>query len=131
MGCHDTQRLRHGESMNPTPTPTLRAGASADSGAGGHTTDDHRVNTVRTWWGLLDEWIPTGRRLSDARWPQRHQAVVWVLWLHLPVLGAVGLLTGDDPVHVVGGVGLLAAGAVIAGSRRSAAVRCWSTSPEG
>jgi PAS domain S-box-containing protein len=104
--------------MNPTPTPTLRAGASADSGAGGHTTDDHRVNTVRTWWGLLDEWIPTGRRLSDARWPQRHQAVVWVLWLHLPVLGAVGLLTGDDPVHVVGGVGLLAAGAVIAGSRR-------------
>jgi hypothetical protein len=113
--------------MNPTPTPTLRAGASADSGAGGHTTDDHRVNTVRTWWGLLDEWIPTGRRLSDARWPQRHQAVVWVLWLHLPVLGAVGLLTGDDPVHVVGG----GSGPSRRWRRWSAAVRCWSTSPEG
>ena len=41
-------------------------------------------------------WLPRGQRLSDARWPIRHRAMVWVLWVHVPALWA-----GGDTVRLV------------------------------
>lgn len=93
---------------------------SADVSAGAQTTHDDRVDALRTWLATVLEWVPTGHSLSDARWAQRHRAMVWVLWLHLPVLGAVGMALNNGVLHVAGGLGPLALGAALASSGRLA-----------
>ena len=40
--------------------------------------------------------LPTGRRLPDAVWNRRHQAILTVLWLHVPALAVFGILTGHN-----------------------------------
>ena len=82
-------------------------------------TDDLSVNLhLPRWMGMLREWVPTGNFLSDARWPERHRVMVRVLWLHVFGIGVLGSMLREDPAHLAAGVGLLGAGAVLAGSGR-------------
>ena len=67
---------------------------------------------LKAWRSRATGWLPTGSRLSDARWPDHHRAMLWALWLHLPPLAVVGLATRESPDHVAVSVGLLLLGAL-------------------
>jgi PAS domain S-box-containing protein len=69
---------------------------------------------AHAWLAAATGWLPRGRRLSHARWSQRHRVVLWVLWPHLPVLALVGV-AGDHPTWHVGlEIAALALGATVA-----------------
>ena len=56
--------------------------------------------------------LPHGRSLPDAEWGARHRGLLVVLWLHLPLLAAIGLFGRAHPLYVLGeltGVAVLAA----------------------
>jgi methyl-accepting chemotaxis protein len=61
--------------------------------------------------------LPTGGTLPDDVWRVRHQGIVTVLWLHVPLLFVFALIRGNSWPH-----GLLEAGAVAI----SAAAAQWS-----
>ncbi len=66
------------------------------------------INTVR-------DTLPHGNLLPAEAWQRRHRAILVVLWLHVPLLLGVGVLTGHGLVHSSGEsflVALLAFGAV-------------------
>jgi diguanylate cyclase (GGDEF)-like protein len=49
----------------------------------------------RAAWRPRRPWfLPEGRRLSDEVWTQRHKALTWALWAHVPALFAFGLIRG-------------------------------------
>ena len=68
------------------------------------------------WRALVTSWLPTGSTLSDSRWASRHRAMVWVLWLHLPALLCVGLLSPHGLHHVLPDIAALSLGASAATS---------------
>jgi diguanylate cyclase (GGDEF)-like protein/PAS domain S-box-containing protein len=43
--------------------------------------------------------LPQGVRLSALEWDQRHRWIMRLLWLHVPVIVAYGLATGNGPLH--------------------------------
>jgi methyl-accepting chemotaxis protein len=47
------------------------------------------------------DWLPHGTRLSDESFAGRHRTVLTVLWLHLPVLAAIGIASDFDARHVL------------------------------
>ncbi|BAS10554.1 sensor protein kinase WalK [Arthrobacter sp. Hiyo4] len=68
---------------------------------------------VTTWPERIRTWLPSGEGLSDVLWARRHRAMLWALWLHIPVLAVIGILAGTTPSHIVIEVGLLAVGAAL------------------
>jgi diguanylate cyclase (GGDEF)-like protein len=74
-------------------------------------------------------FLPEGRTLSPEVWQQRHRAMTWLLWLHVPFLFVFGLLRDFSLASVTAQVGILVVPAVIAMSPRlSRRVRSASTS---
>ena len=69
---------------------------------------------LQRWLAPVVGWLPRGQSLSDARWPSRHRAMVWVLWIHVPALWALGVLLGYGPFHVMVDMAPLAFGATVA-----------------
>ena len=69
---------------------------------------------LQRWFAPVVGWLPRGQSLSDARWPIRHRAMVWVLWLHVPALWSLGVLLGYNPLHVMVDMAPLAFGATVA-----------------
>ena len=49
----------------------------------------------------LFRYLPRGGSLPCAVWAKRHRAMTVILWLHLPLVMAVGLGTENEPGHVV------------------------------
>jgi len=58
--------------------------------------------------------LPSGNLLPEDVWLRRHQVIVVILALHVPVLMAYGLAAGLGALHVAGEVALVAVPAVIA-----------------
>jgi diguanylate cyclase (GGDEF)-like protein len=61
---------------------------------------------------------PRGDLLPDDIWLRRHRVIVFVLWLHVPALAAIGLFSGLSAPHVAVEVGAIAAAALLARSDR-------------
>jgi methyl-accepting chemotaxis protein len=51
--------------------------------------------------GSLANLLPRLAGLPDDIWESRHRGILTVLWLHIPVLTAYGLLTGRSVTHMV------------------------------
>jgi diguanylate cyclase (GGDEF)-like protein/PAS domain S-box-containing protein len=47
-------------------------------------------------WGLR---LPRGQTLPPAMWVRRHRAMTLIVWLHVPILFAFALVTGNSPGH--------------------------------
>jgi diguanylate cyclase (GGDEF)-like protein/PAS domain S-box-containing protein len=43
--------------------------------------------------------LPSGVRLHEEEWEQRHRWIMRLLWLHVPIVVVYGLLVGSGPVH--------------------------------
>jgi PAS domain S-box-containing protein len=74
------------------------------------------TSRLHPWLASAAGWLPKGHLLSDAQWPSRHRAMVWVLWLHLPALGLLGLVGGRSLGHMSVDLIALALGAAVASS---------------
>ena len=72
------------------------------------------MGELQRWLAPVVGWLPRGQSLSDARWPSRHRAMVWVLWIHVPALWTLGVLLGYPPLHVMVDMAPLAFGATVA-----------------
>lgn len=46
----------------------------------------------------LQQLLPDGAGLDDQLWNRRHEFIVKLLWLHIPVVAALGLI-GDQGIH--------------------------------
>ena len=46
--------------------------------------------------------LPSGVRLPQAEWEQRHRWIIRLLWLHVPIIVIYGFATGNGAVHNVG-----------------------------
>ena len=57
--------------------------------------------------------LPQGRSLPDDVWRGRHRAILIILWLHVPALALLALLTGGRPGDAFGVV-MVATSAVLA-----------------
>jgi signal transduction histidine kinase len=57
--------------------------------------------------------LPQGRSLPDAVWRGRHRAILLILWLHVPALAALAVVSGAGPGSAWG-VGVVAASAALA-----------------
>lgn len=51
---------------------------------------------------LAQRWLPRGNTLSPEAWSGRHRLVLWVTSLHVPVLALVGIVNGENGVHIAG-----------------------------
>ena len=58
--------------------------------------------------------LPRGRTLPDEVWTRRHRWLLTILWVHVPVLFAYGVLRGVPLWEVLGEVGLISAFAALA-----------------
>ena len=63
--------------------------------------------------------LPRGLSLSQEVWASRHRFMVRVALLHIPFLFAVGLITGEEAVHVFLEVGLVGALVAIGQTRKT------------
>jgi diguanylate cyclase len=45
--------------------------------------------------------LPKGRSLPEHVWNRRHRGLRALLWIHVVALGALGIVRGYDPIHVV------------------------------
>jgi diguanylate cyclase (GGDEF)-like protein len=69
-------------------------------------------------------WLPAGRPLSDERWEARHRGIAILLWLHVPALFVMGLLTHHSWAHsLVDVTPIVACGVVALGSHLSRHLR--------
>ena len=66
-------------------------------------------------FGAVTRLLPRGLSLPEEVWVKRHQAMVVLLWLHIPVLFVMGILTGHAPLHVGWEVAIPATAALVAG----------------
>jgi signal transduction histidine kinase len=57
--------------------------------------------------------LPQGRSLPDDVWRGRHRAILLILWLHVPALAGLAMVTGGRPGDVAG-VLMVAASAAVA-----------------
>ncbi len=57
--------------------------------------------------------LPRGIPLAPAAWSARHRVILWVLWVQVPLLLAIGLVRGYGPVHTVLETGPVIAFAVL------------------
>ncbi|MGH1489867.1 MAG: methyl-accepting chemotaxis protein [Acidimicrobiales bacterium] len=73
-------------------------------------------------------WLPAGADLDDDEFRRRHAVVRAVLWLHVPVLVAVGVVNGFDAVHLAVDVGAVLVLALMATAGRTRMMRSLSAS---
>ena len=72
--------------------------------------------------------LPKGRPISDERWEGRHRGITLLMWLHVPALFAVGLLTGHTAWHSAADVApIVASGLVARRTSLSRSVRSGAT----
>lgn len=57
--------------------------------------------------------LPQGRSLPDDVWRGRHRAILLILWLHVPALAALAVVSGESP-DSVWGVAVVATSAALA-----------------
>jgi PAS domain S-box-containing protein len=62
----------------------------------------------------LREYLPGRQRLDARVWEMRHRFMLGLLWAHVPFLAAIGLAQGEDPLHVLLEVALVALPGVLA-----------------
>ena len=63
---------------------------------------------VRRWLGLK-HWLPKGQLLPEHVLRRRHHSICVLLWLHVPVLFAFGMVIDPHSLeHVAGDVSLIA-----------------------
>jgi diguanylate cyclase (GGDEF)-like protein len=75
------------------------------------------VVAIRRRWAALMRWLPQGQLLPEHIWRRRHSAIVVLLWAHVPVLFAFGMLVGHHSLpHVVADVSLIALAGIGASS---------------
>jgi len=86
---HDP-RLRAPSDATQNPISARALGGEAGAGATIRPTARFRP-TRRPWF------LPEGRRLSDEVWRTRHRRLTSLLWAHVPVLFAYGLIRGYGP----------------------------------
>ena len=67
--------------------------------------------------GTAQRLLPRGLSLPEEVWAKRHQAMVVLLWVHVPVLFLMGVVTGHAPLHVAWEVAIPATAAFIAGNK--------------
>ncbi|MFK8025061.1 MAG: methyl-accepting chemotaxis protein [Ilumatobacter sp.] len=72
--------------------------------------------------------LPSGADLSDEEFAKRHVVVRTFLWLHLPVLVAVGVLNDFDATHIAADLGIVTLLAVLATVAQSRTVRSLAAS---
>jgi diguanylate cyclase (GGDEF)-like protein/PAS domain S-box-containing protein len=53
--------------------------------------------------------LPAGDPLSEVAWTRRHQALLTILWLHVPALWIIGIATGHGVLHSLMEAGIIAA----------------------
>src|SRR5690242_15113564 len=84
---------------------------------------DRSTLTLRT--AGIRRFLPTGRVLEELDFSARHRLLTWILALHIPVLIAVGLITGHTVITSLSGALIVAAlvgFAVLPGDRRRRAL---------
>ena len=64
-------------------------------------------------------FLPQGLSLPEDVWAKRHRAMVILLWLHVPALFAIGVLTNHAVLHVSWEVAIPALAALVAGLSHS------------
>lgn len=69
------------------------------------------MSRVHALWA----WLPRGRELPLASWAIRHRWMEWILWGHVPVLFAWGLLDGYSVPHSLADVAPVTTFALLAG----------------
>jgi hypothetical protein len=76
----------------------------------------------RGWAGRAARYLrlmlPAGGTLSDAERHQRHRAILWLLWLHVPALLIFSLCMGNDVQHSLTEAAALLPWAIAATSSR-------------
>src|SRR5688572_24191836 len=45
--------------------------------------------------------LPSGVRLAQEEWEQRHRWIMRLLWVHVPIMVVFGLVMGNEPLHSV------------------------------
>jgi hypothetical protein len=70
-----------------------------------------QLNSIKTW-------LPEGGWLSYEEWKKRHQAIVWVLFLHVPVIIVYGLIRGKTIWHCLADASPVAVLALLANPKR-------------
>jgi diguanylate cyclase (GGDEF)-like protein/PAS domain S-box-containing protein len=78
----------------------------------------HRLPRVRSRVAQIQAALPTGKTLPPEVWAKRHQAMVWLIWLHAAGLFVYGLTRGYPLWHVSIDVFPIVTFAVAAGMRR-------------
>jgi diguanylate cyclase (GGDEF)-like protein len=58
--------------------------------------------------------LPTGRPISDDRWEARHRGIAVLLWLHVPALFVMGIVTHHTALHALADVVPIAACGIVA-----------------
>jgi diguanylate cyclase (GGDEF)-like protein len=66
---------------------------------------------------LLRAVLPTGRPISDDRWEARHRGIALLLWLHVPALFVMGMVTHHTWWHALVDVTPIASCGVVALAR--------------
>ena len=62
-----------------------------------------------TWVARARDTLPRGRTLPDAAWQRRHKALLWLLWLHVPVVFVYGVAGDSSLGHATAESALIAA----------------------